>query len=162
VVVGAAFTALTVIFGVAYSFASFFASFQSEFGALRADVSLVFAISGFLWFVLGAFTGAYADRLGPRPMVIAGMLFLLDKEVLRDLRVLRGLEQCAFLRRAHASVCACPPCLCGPRRTAEGRDMRWMTKARRSMRRRNQETSLCLRGSVARDSEQPKAGTCFG
>lgn len=76
VVVGAAFTALTVIFGVAYSFASFFASFQGEFGALRADVSLVFAISGFLWFTLGAFTGAYADRLGPRPMVIAGMLFL--------------------------------------------------------------------------------------
>jgi MFS family permease len=76
VVVGAAFTALTVIFGVAYSFASFFASFQGEFGALRADVSLVFAISGFLWFTLGAFTGAYADRLGPRPMAIAGMLFL--------------------------------------------------------------------------------------
>jgi MFS family permease len=76
VVVGAAFTALTVIFGVAYSFASFFASFQREFSALRADVSLVFSISGFLWFTLGAFTGAVADRIGPRLMAIAGMLLL--------------------------------------------------------------------------------------
>ena len=76
VVVGAAFTALTVIFGVAYSFASFFASFQSEFNALRANVSLVFSISGFIWFALGAFTGTAADRLGPRPMALVGMLLL--------------------------------------------------------------------------------------
>lgn len=76
VVVGAAFTALTVIFGVAYSFASFFVSFQNEFDALRADVSLVFSISGFLWFALGAVTGVFADRLGPRPMAITGMLLL--------------------------------------------------------------------------------------
>lgn len=76
VVVGAAFTALTVIFGVAYSFASFFATFEREFDALRADVSLVFAISGFLWFALGAVTGTLADRLGPRPMAITGMLLL--------------------------------------------------------------------------------------
>ena len=76
VVVGAAFTALTVIFGVAYSFASFFASLQSEFNALRANVSLVFSISGFIWFALGAFTGTAADRLGPRPMALVGMLLL--------------------------------------------------------------------------------------
>jgi MFS family permease len=76
VVVSASFTALTVIFGVAYSFASFFASFEREFAALRADVSLVFAIAGFVWFSLGAITGTLADRLGPRPMAIAGMLFL--------------------------------------------------------------------------------------
>ncbi len=76
VIVGAAFTSLTVIFGVAYSFASFFASFEQEFDALRADVSLVFAISGFLWFALGAFTGMVADRLGPRPVAVAGMLLL--------------------------------------------------------------------------------------
>jgi hypothetical protein len=76
VVVGASFTALTVIFGVAYSFASFFASFEREFAALRADVSLVFAIAGFIWFGLGAITGTLVDRLGPRPMAVAGMLFL--------------------------------------------------------------------------------------
>jgi MFS family permease len=76
VVVGASFTALTVIFGVAYSFASFFASFQSEFHALRADVSLVFSISGFLWFALGAITGSAADRIGPRPIAVTGMLLL--------------------------------------------------------------------------------------
>jgi len=75
-VVGASFTALTVVFGVAYSFASFFVSLEREFAAARAEVSLVFAIAGFVWFSLGAVTGAAADRLGPRPMAIAGMLFL--------------------------------------------------------------------------------------
>src|SRR3972149_7665410 len=76
VVVGASFTALTVIFGVAYSFASFFASFERDFAALRAHVSAVFAISGLLWFSLGAITGTLADRLGPSPIAIAGMLLL--------------------------------------------------------------------------------------
>ncbi|MCL4800999.1 MAG: MFS transporter [Burkholderiales bacterium] len=76
VVVGASFTALAVIFGVAYAFASFFASFEREFAAPRADVSLVFAIAGFVWFGLGAVTGTLADRLGPRPIAVAGMLLL--------------------------------------------------------------------------------------
>jgi len=76
VVVGASFTALAVIFGVAYSFASFFASFERDFAALRTDVAAVFAIAGFVWFGLGAITGTLADRLGPRPMAVAGMLLL--------------------------------------------------------------------------------------
>ena len=74
VVVGACFTALALIFGVSYSFAAFFEPFASEFGAGRAEVSLVFGLSGLLYFVLGAFAGMLADRHGPAPVAAAGML----------------------------------------------------------------------------------------
>lgn len=74
VVVGASFTALALIFGVSYSFAAFFESFAGEFGASRAEVSLVFGLSGMLYFVLGAFGGMLSDRHGPRRVTGAGML----------------------------------------------------------------------------------------
>jgi MFS family permease len=65
-VVGGAFVCVAVIFGVAYSFAAFFRSFASEFAAERADVSLVFGLSGLIYFLLGAGAGMLADRFGPR------------------------------------------------------------------------------------------------
>lgn len=74
VVVGASFTALALIFGVSYSFAAFFESFAGAFGATRAEVSLVFGLSGLLYFVLGAFGGMLSDRHGPRRVTGAGML----------------------------------------------------------------------------------------
>lgn len=74
VVVAACFGALAVIFGVSYSFAAFFGSFADEFHASRADVSLVFGLSGLLYFVLGAFGGLLSDRFGPRIVTSAGML----------------------------------------------------------------------------------------
>ncbi|HSQ71611.1 MAG TPA: MFS transporter, partial [Rubrivivax sp.] len=74
VVVWAVFTALAVIFGVSYSFAAFFESFASEFQASRAEVSLVFGLSGLVYFVLGAFGGMLADRFGPRLVTSVGML----------------------------------------------------------------------------------------
>lgn len=76
VVVGAACAALTLTFGIAYAFATFFGSLEAAFGASRADVSLVFAIAGLLWFTLGAFTGAWSDRIGPRRLAIVGTLCL--------------------------------------------------------------------------------------
>jgi MFS family permease len=76
VVVWASFTCLAVIFGVAYSFAAFFESFSREFAARRADVSLVFALSGGVYFVLGAAGGMLADRYGVRRVCIAGMLLI--------------------------------------------------------------------------------------
>ena len=74
VVVWATFASLAVIFGVAYSFAAFFASFGTEFAAQRADVALVFGLSGLIYFVLGVGGGMLADRFGPRLVCCAGML----------------------------------------------------------------------------------------
>lgn len=76
VVVWAAFFSLAVIFGVAYSFAAFFESFAREFSARRADVALVFGLSGLIYFVLGAGGGMLADRFGPRAVCCTGMLFI--------------------------------------------------------------------------------------
>lgn len=82
IVVWSCFAALAVIFGVAYSFAAFFASFADEFKASRAEVSLVFGLSGLLYFVLGAFGGMLADRFGPRRVTSAGMLCIVAALVL--------------------------------------------------------------------------------
>jgi len=76
VAVWACFVALAVIFGVSYSFAAFFASLAQAFSAQRADVSLVFGISGLVYFVLGAGGGLLADRFGPRRVCSAGMLLI--------------------------------------------------------------------------------------
>ncbi|MFT3816451.1 MAG: MFS transporter [Rubrivivax sp.] len=72
-VVWACFTALAVIFGVAYSFAAFFEPLQQQFQARRADLSLMFGLSGGLYFVLGAGAGLLADRFGPRAVTSTGM-----------------------------------------------------------------------------------------
>ena len=76
VAVWACFVALAVIFGVSYSFAAFFESLSKAFSAQRADVSLVFGISGLVYFVLGAGAGLLADRFGPQRVCSAGMLFI--------------------------------------------------------------------------------------
>ena len=76
VVVWAVFFALAIIFGVSYSFAAFFASFAGEFQAQRADVSLVFGLSGGVYFVFGAFGGMLSDRFGPRAVTCAGMALI--------------------------------------------------------------------------------------
>ena len=76
IVVAAVHAALAVAFGAAYSFAAFFTSLEREFGAGRGDIALVFAICGFLYFMIGAFSGQIADRVGPRWVALAGMAFL--------------------------------------------------------------------------------------
>jgi MFS family permease len=76
VVVWATFTALGVIFGVSYAFAAFFAAFAAEFDAQRADVALVFGLSGGIYFVFGAGAGMLADRYGPRAVTSAGMVLI--------------------------------------------------------------------------------------
>lgn len=73
-VVACAFTLTFVGFGVAYSFAAFFKEFQSEFGAPRAHVSLVFSLCALLWFSFGVPGGLLADRFGPRGVCLAGAL----------------------------------------------------------------------------------------
>lgn len=77
IVVWAGFAGLAVVFGISYSFAAFFGSFATEFSAQRADVALVFGLSGLLYFALGAAGGAMADRLGPRPVATTGMVIVV-------------------------------------------------------------------------------------
>jgi MFS family permease len=77
VVVGAAFTLMFVGFTAAYSFAAFFGAFESEFGAARGHIALVFSVAAFLWFLLGAPGGVIADRIGPRRVALVGVMFLV-------------------------------------------------------------------------------------
>lgn len=77
VVVAAAFAAMAVSFGVAYSFGTYFEPLREEFGANRGTVSLVFALTGLLYFGLGAFTGPLTDRFGPRVLCQAGTVQFL-------------------------------------------------------------------------------------
>jgi len=76
VVVWATFICLALIFGVSYSFAAFFESFAAEFSAQRADVSWIFGLSGFVYFVMGAGGGMLADRFGPSIVCSSGMALI--------------------------------------------------------------------------------------
>jgi MFS family permease len=76
VVVASAFALMFTGFGVAYSFAAFFNAFQSEFGASRTHVSLVFSLCALLWFSFGVPGGMLADRFGPRGVCLAGVAFI--------------------------------------------------------------------------------------
>ena len=74
VVVWATFVSLAIIFGVAYSFAAFFDSFAAEFSAKRADVALVFGLTGLIYFAFGGVGGMLSDRFGARLICSLGML----------------------------------------------------------------------------------------
>ena len=76
-VVAAAFSLMFVGFGAAYSFAAFFSAFESEFGASRGEIALVFSLCAFLWFSSGAPAGMLADRFGARRVAIAGVACLV-------------------------------------------------------------------------------------
>lgn len=73
-VVAGAFICMTTGFAVTYSFAAFFGALETEFGARRGETALVFSISAFLYFQLGLPAGLIGDRIGPRPVVIGGLL----------------------------------------------------------------------------------------
>lgn len=96
VVVWATFTCLAVIFGVSYSFAAFFESFAVEFHAPRAEVALVFGLSGLIYFIGGAAAGLLSDRFGPRAVTVAGMLFIAAGLAAASLADTIGLVYAAY------------------------------------------------------------------
>lgn len=75
-VVWGTFVVLLIGFGTAYSFAAFFTPLREEFNATRGQLALVFAITGFLYFALGALSGPLADRIGPRRVALAGVFLI--------------------------------------------------------------------------------------
>lgn len=75
-VVAGAFLCMLTGYAAAYSFAAFFGALESEFGARRGETALVFSIAAFLYFQFGLPAGLVADRTGPRPMVIGGLMLV--------------------------------------------------------------------------------------
>ncbi len=76
-VVGATFLSTFTVFGVAYSFGSFFGPMADEFGSPRSAIALFFSITTFLYFGLGVVTGRIGDRIGPRPVLLFGSASLV-------------------------------------------------------------------------------------
>jgi MFS family permease len=72
--VAVAFVAMFVVFGVAYSFGAFFEPMAAEFGAGSGATSAVFSITACCYFLLGSLSGRAVDRVGPRPVLLAGAL----------------------------------------------------------------------------------------
>ncbi len=72
VVVGA-FLVTMVGYGAIYSYAAFADELAAEFGASRARVSLIFALSGGTALLVSAVGGPLADRIGARPTACLGM-----------------------------------------------------------------------------------------
>jgi len=71
-----AFVTCFVIFGVVYSFGAFFKPMATEFGASRANTSIIFSVTAFIYNLLGIVGGHLTDRVGPRPVMIIGALAL--------------------------------------------------------------------------------------
>jgi MFS family permease len=77
IVVAATFLSTFTVFGVAYSFGSFFGSMADEFGSPRSEIALFFSITTFLYFALGVFSGRICDRIGPRPVLLFGTVSMV-------------------------------------------------------------------------------------
>ncbi|MFT5267407.1 MAG: MFS family permease [Acidimicrobiales bacterium] len=66
----AAAVSMFTVFGVGYSFGAFFESITTEFDTGNGATAFVFGITISLSFLLGPFTGALADRVGPKPVAV--------------------------------------------------------------------------------------------
>jgi MFS family permease len=71
-VVAAAFAAMFVAFGIAYSYGAFLDEMRAEFGVGRAAGAAFFSLTSLLYFGLGGVSGAASDRFGPRRVLLVG------------------------------------------------------------------------------------------
>lgn len=76
VIAFAAFVSMFTMFGLVYSFGAFVAPITAEFHSSRAQISAIFSITAFIFFILGAPAGHISDRIGARPVMLAGALFV--------------------------------------------------------------------------------------
>ncbi len=75
-VVAGAFLVQMVGYGAIYSYSAFAEAIAASFGAARAEVALVYALSGGSCFLVSGLSGPLADRIGARIVALAGMLLL--------------------------------------------------------------------------------------
>ncbi len=76
-VVGASHALTAVTFGSAYGFSAVFPGLSQEFAASRGEIALVFSISAFVFYSLGAIAGPLADRWSSRVVIAAGLLAMI-------------------------------------------------------------------------------------
>ncbi|GAC1042898.1 MFS transporter [Rhizobium sp. No.120] len=76
-VVAATHMLTAVTFGAAYSFSATLPGLAAEFSASRGEIALVFSISAFLFYSLGALAGPLADRWSPRSLVLLGLAAMI-------------------------------------------------------------------------------------
>lgn len=75
-IVAGAFLVQLVGYGAIYSYSAFAEAIAESFGAARAEVAPVYALSGASCFFVSALSGPLADRIGARIVALAGMLLL--------------------------------------------------------------------------------------
>jgi MFS family permease len=75
-VVGAAFTALFVVYSIQFSFGTFVDDIVEDTGWSETRLQLIFAVYIFTYSSLSAVTGALTDRIGPRRVVAVGAVLL--------------------------------------------------------------------------------------
>jgi MFS family permease len=75
-VVTGAFLVLLSGYGAIYSYAAFAEDIAAEFGTGRANLTLVFALSGASCFFVSPLSGPLADRIGARVPALAGMVLV--------------------------------------------------------------------------------------
>ena len=75
-VVAAAFAAMFVAFGIAYSYGAFLEEMRADFGIGRAAGATFFSLTALLYFGLGGIAGAAGDRFGQRRVLLVGAVAL--------------------------------------------------------------------------------------
>lgn len=81
-VVAAVWFILAVAYGLFFSFSVFFVALIEEFHWSRALTAGAFSLSTIVQGMLAPFVGVVVDRLGPRPVIVAGTVFLAAASML--------------------------------------------------------------------------------
>jgi MFS transporter, OFA family, oxalate/formate antiporter len=76
IITGVVFINLAMAYGAQYSFGVLFPSLMEEFHWTRQSISGAFSLYNFMYSVLGVILGRWADRFGPRVILIFGSVLL--------------------------------------------------------------------------------------